>query len=102
MVYFIHSSKPTRAQHSKRGETIMLRRMFVALFVVALLAAPVSAKENMRALIIEGQNNHGVWPKTSQMMKHYLEETGLFTVDIARTAAEGTDPDFHPDFSQYA
>ena len=40
----------------------------------------------LRALIIDGQNNHGIWPKTSAMMKDYLEQTGLFDVDIARTA----------------
>lgn len=39
-----------------------------------------------KALIIDGQNNHGIWPKTTMMMKDYLEQTGLFKVDIARTA----------------
>lgn len=77
-----------------------------------------------KALIIDGQNNHAVWPKSTIMMRQYLEETGLFEVDIARTqflatsrkhanwlkeagVAEGTetgpktDPDFKPDFDQY-
>src|SRR4026207_2016249 len=43
----------------------------------------------LRALIIDGQNNHGIWPKTSAMMKDYLEQTGLFKVDIERTAYTG-------------
>lgn len=55
----------------------------------------------LRALIVDGQNNHGVWPKTSQMMKAYLEETGLFHVDIARTKPEGVDSSFRPDFRRY-
>lgn len=38
----------------------------------------------MKALIIDGENNHGIWPKTTKMMKDYLEETNLFEVDIAR------------------
>lgn len=42
------------------------------------------ARKKLRALIIDGQNNHGVWPKTTAMMKDYIEQTGLFTVDIAR------------------
>ncbi|WP_035335558.1 ThuA domain-containing protein [Dokdonia sp. PRO95] len=42
--------------------------------------------KQLRALIVDGQNNHGVWPKTTMMMKSYLEETGLFQVDIYRTA----------------
>ena len=39
----------------------------------------------LKALIIDGQNNHYVWPKTTMMMKDYLEETGLFEVNIYRT-----------------
>lgn len=84
-----------------------------------------SETEKLKALIIDGQNNHVMWPKTTVMMKQYLEETGLFIVDVARTAftwkgeeylsefpLEGvgptraleepkTDPDFRPGFSRY-
>ncbi|WP_255452665.1 ThuA domain-containing protein [Aquimarina sp. RZ0] len=38
----------------------------------------------LKALILDGSNNHYVWPKTSLMMKDYLEKTGLFEVSIAR------------------
>ncbi|WP_235296953.1 ThuA domain-containing protein [Portibacter marinus] len=41
--------------------------------------------DQLKALIIDGQNNHGVFPMTTVMMKDYLEETGLFEVDIERT-----------------
>ena len=44
--------------------------------------APSSTK--LRALIIDGQNNHYVWPKTTMMMQDYLQQTGLFEVDIHR------------------
>lgn len=40
--------------------------------------------QKLKALILDGQNNHYVWPKTTMMMKDYLEETGLFTVTIHR------------------
>ncbi len=43
-------------------------------------------KKVMKALIMDGQNNHDIWPKTTMMMKSYLVQTGLFSVDIARTA----------------
>ncbi len=79
----------------------MLRRS-ILFSLVLCLAANASAADKLAALIVEGQNNHGVWPKTSQMMKSYLEQTGLFTVDVARTAPKGTDPNFKPDFSKYA
>lgn len=80
----------------------------------------------VKALIIDGQNNHNMWPKTTVMIKQYLEETGKFEVDVERTSftwngepellAEYTiegmqettatekaqaDPGFNPAFSNY-
>jgi uncharacterized protein len=43
-------------------------------------------KKMLKALIIDGQSNHGIWPKTTAIMKDYLEQTGMFTVDVERTA----------------
>ncbi len=45
----------------------------------------LQAAEKLKALIVDGQNNHQVWPKSTVMMKQYLEDTGLFEVDVART-----------------
>ena len=59
------------------------------------------AEPKYKALIVDGQNNHGNWPKTSKMMKKYLEETGLFSVDIATTINKGTDENFKPEFAKY-
>ncbi len=88
----------------------MIRKPLQAFIGFFLLAAgfllqtglSVQSAEPLRALIVDGQNNHQVWPVTTQMMKKYLEQTMLFQVDIATTKPKGTDPDFHPDFSQYA
>lgn len=44
-----------------------------------------STRPRLKALIVDGQNNHGIWPKTTVMMKDYLEQTGMFDVDVART-----------------
>lgn len=76
-------------------------------------------------MIVDGQNNHEVWPKSTIMMKQYLEETGRFSVDIHRTkftwkgekekaylSLAGdlktkdldepiSDPDFDPHFEKY-
>ncbi len=84
-----------------------------------------SAQEKLKVLIIDGQNNHAAWPKTTVMMKKYLEDSGRFTVDVARTKytwkggklleqyplEDGksyedlkqpkTDPDFKPNFAAY-
>lgn len=48
------------------------------------LSSTQEENKQMKAVIIDGANNHYVWPQTSLMMKSYLEETGLFTVDIER------------------
>lgn len=101
----------------------MTRRIVLAIALLLLTTATGRA-EKMKALIIDGQNNHGMWPKTTMMMKSYLEATGLFTVDIERTAftkngdnllkqyplndgkkyitgQAKTDPNFKPEFSKY-
>lgn len=101
-----------------------IRALTLVLALVAVAHSPLIAAGPMKALIIDGQNNHGAWPKTTFMMKKYLEDTKLFSVDIARTAfttngeallkqypLEGfdstptkpakTDPNFRPEFSKY-
>ena len=67
-----------------------------------LAVAPVPAAEKLKALIVDGQNNHPCWPKTTPMMKQYLEDTGLFTVDVVTHAPKGEDPNFKPAFGDYA
>jgi len=69
---------------------------------LAMLTAPALAAEKLRALIVDGQNNHGNWPQTTPMMKKYLEDSGLFTVDVVTHAPKGEDPAFKPAFQNYA
>lgn len=89
------------------------------------VATAATAAEKIKVLIVDGQNNHTVWPKATAMMKAYFEETGKFEVAIARTRftwkgetwlaqyalRDGkeyrdlpepqSDPEFAPDFSKY-
>ena len=44
-----------------------------------------SDNDLIKVLIVDGQNNHSVWPKSTVMMKQYMEESGLFVVDVYRT-----------------
>jgi len=55
------------------------------LLICSLLALAASAEARLKALIIDGQNSHSVWPKSTVMMKQFLEESGLFEVDVVRT-----------------
>ena len=65
----------------------MPSRTVILLLGVLFTLTSVSAqdKAKLKALIIDGQNNHGIWPKTTVMMKLYLEQTELFSVDVERT-----------------
>ena len=60
-----------------------MKKAIVIIGCLILLASGLAAQLNV--LIIDGQNNHSVWPKSTMMMKQYLEETGKFAVDIERT-----------------
>ena len=53
--------------------------------ILCILLLSFSVEARLKVLIVDGQNNHEVWPKSTIMMKQYLEETGLFEVDICRT-----------------
>lgn len=103
----------------------MLNYRTVLMIIFCLILTVSSATAKLKALIIDGQNNHAVWPKSTIMMKQYLEDTGMFQVDINRTkytwkaqrekeflslAGVGktedlkkpkSDPDFSPDFKKY-
>lgn len=59
-------------------------KRFLSILCV-LFVASAAADAQIKVLIIDGQNNHAVWPKSTVMMKQYLEATGLFTVDVERT-----------------
>ena len=99
------------------------------LIMLCLCASSLKAQETtsvkIKTLIVDGQNNHGQWPKITYMLKRYLEDSGLFYVDVERTAftwegeeylknfaIEGMsqtealdkpkpDPNFRPDFAKY-
>lgn len=68
-----------------------------------LLSEPASAApRRSKALIVDGQNNHQ-WQLTTPVLKRLLEETGLFTVDVATSPAKGADMSgFRPQFKDYA
>jgi len=82
----------------------MIRLVLLATALVVSILPAVFAQDGnkLKALIVDGQNNHGNWPQTTKMMKKYLEDTGKFTVDVATTAPRGTDENFKPEFKKYA
>lgn len=63
---------------------------------------PQAAAGRLKAVIVDGQNNHRDWPLTTRMMKGWLEDSGRFAVDVVTHAPAGPDPGFAPPFSDYA
>ncbi len=64
-------------------------------FALAAHAAPI------KALILDGQNNHD-WKATTPHLKKVLEDTGLFAVDVATAPGKGGDmAAFKPNFRNY-
>ena len=58
-------------------------------------------KGPLKALIVDGQNNHN-WKGTTPVLKSLLEETGLFAVDVATSPEKGQPMDtFRPKFANY-
>ena len=77
------------------------RRIFLALSLIVFCATALTAAEPMKALIVDGQNNHK-WQETTPVLKRLLEETKLFTVDVATSPTGGEDMSrFKPDFAAY-
>ena len=75
-------------------------RRFVLAFAAFGLAASLPAA-SIRALIIDGQNNHD-WRKTTPVLKQILENTGLFQVDVLTAPPKDGDfSTFRPEFPKY-
>jgi uncharacterized protein len=69
--------------------------VLLLLFSLAAIAAPI------KALIVDGQNNHD-WKATTPVLKKILEDGGLFAVEVATTPGKNEEMgSFRPHFSQY-
>lgn len=75
----------------------------IGLLAVLVTPLPTMAEksdkdgEKISVLIIDGHNNHN-WKATTPVMKKILENSGLFTVEVA-TAKDVSK--FHPEFKNY-
>lgn len=76
-------------------------RSILPLVLLLLTTAAATAAQPMKALIVDGQNNHN-WKETTPVLKRLLEETGRFTVDVATSPPKGQDMSgFKPEFAAY-
>ena len=80
-----------------------LMRCFAALLLLLFTATiAVSGPEpHLKALLVDGQNNHN-FRATTPLIKKALEDSGLFTVEVATSPKKGEDmSQFKPDFAAY-
>jgi type 1 glutamine amidotransferase len=78
-----------------------MRRLVFLFSILFLFHADSIAAPSLKALIVDGQNNHA-WRETTPVLKTILEETGIFQVSVATTPPKGDDMStFKPDFAAY-
>jgi len=59
------------------------------------------AEPRLKALIVDGQNNHD-WKATTPLLKRHLADSGLFAVEVATSPPAGEDlSGFQPDFASH-
>ncbi len=60
-------------------------------FILSILVFTLSslhAADKLKVLIVDGQNNHK-WDITTPVLRHALESSGAFSVDVSTTPAKG-------------
>jgi uncharacterized protein len=76
-------------------------RAVIGLISLVVSLIPATGAEPIRALIIDGQNNHD-WKSTTPVLRKILEDTGMFQVEVLTSPPKGGDfSAFQPDFAKY-
>ncbi len=78
---------------------MMFKKILAATIFFSLSTSVAFAQDNIQVLIVDGQNNHEHWPKITYMLKQYMENTDMFSVDVARTAYTWKGEEFLPEFT---
>ena len=78
-----------------------LRASLASVLVALLSLGTARAAAPLKALILDGQNNHD-WKSSTPHLKQVIEATGLFAVDVATAPGKGGDMGtFRPKFADY-
>src|SRR3954468_14917125 len=82
----------------------MKSHFFFAAFLLCAFGGWVFAAAPLKIMLLTGQSNRfHDWTKSSPLVKTYLEQTGLFSVDVVTAPAKDVETsDFNPKFSDYA
>lgn len=78
----------------------LLCRCVALMLCLALPNLSWAQAPKLKALIVDGQNNHN-WKATTPVLRQILEDSGRFTVDVATSPSKET-TGFRPTFKDYA
>jgi type 1 glutamine amidotransferase len=96
----IMNNKQNSKKQLKRSLAPLIA-LVLSLFIANCSLFIVPASSPVKTLIVTGQNNHN-WKVSHVALKKILENSGLFTVDVAVSPPEGGVMDgFLPDFKSY-
>jgi type 1 glutamine amidotransferase len=81
-----------------------LARVFQSAAMLLTLSGPLAVAAPIRVMLLTGESNrYHDWTKSSPLVKTYLDQTGLFAVDVVTASLKGVETsDFNPKFSDYA
>ena len=78
-----------------------MRRTSLAALGASLLVPSLFGASPIRILIVDGQNNHD-WRQTTPILRHILDESGLFRTSLVTTPPKGADfSSFRPEFNKF-
>ncbi|MDR0384496.1 MAG: ThuA domain-containing protein [Prevotellaceae bacterium] len=78
-----------------------IKNFLITSLILLMSTGVLNAGKPVKALIVTGQNNHN-WQVSSVILQKYLNESGIFTADLAISPKKGEDMSaFRPDFSAY-
>lgn len=83
---------------TRKNLALLISSVFACVVPFGLAAAPAVP---IKALIVDGQNNHK-WAETTPVLKEMMEESGRFTVDVSTCPPKGKDMSgYLPEFDRY-
>ncbi len=86
--------------HIKILKTIAFS-IVAAMIMLAAMSNPAFTQDTLKAVIVDGQNNHD-WQACTPVMKEILQDSGIFNVDVATSPPKGEPMDnFKPAFNRY-
>ncbi|MCK5565686.1 MAG: hypothetical protein KAJ07_10610, partial [Planctomycetes bacterium] len=92
--------KKTRIQ--KRTKFLIISTIMAVMGLASLTSCTkTDTPPCLKAMIVTGQNNHD-WKASSPILKQILNDSGVFTTEIATSPAKGGDMSaFNPQFNDY-